>query len=249
MSIPTSQADCAIANGHPSGSDSRCWIVAMLCATSLLAFTPEAWGQCSAREVLQNQLKLGKIAPVHRTPKLIRSVRDVSTWRTIAVGTFPDPLALRSALDAAGCNIGGLASEVLARPAFTVSSSRTNVELVAVSAVELGFETDTVTLAAVYTRARQLGFELAPAEVGPQLRLQYLDQPMGEFLVVAMEPIRTWSHAPIVLNVANGGAGLILIGQDGRDDAEIPVTSRFVFARPNDRGPSWLDTATAHPPP
>jgi hypothetical protein len=72
-----------------------------------------------------------------------------------------------------------------------------------------------VTLAAVYARAQQLGFELAAAEVGPLLRLQYIDQPMGEFLIVGMEPIKTWSGEPVILNVANGGAGLVLIGQDG----------------------------------
>ncbi len=144
--------------------------------------------------------------------------------------------------------IGGLAAEVLARPAFAVSSNKTDVELVAVSAVELGFNTDSVPLAAIYARARQLGFELATAEVGPQLRLQYLDQPMGEFLIVGMEPIKTWSGEPVVLNVANGGAGLILIGQDGRDDAEISVTSRFLFVRSPELS-DGLDKAAALLPP
>ncbi len=65
----------------------------------------------------------------------------------------------------------------------------------------------------------------------PQLRLQYLDQPVGEFLVIGMNPIRTWTGEEVFLTVANGGAGLILIGQDGRADTEIPVTSRFVFLR------------------
>jgi hypothetical protein len=46
-----------------------------------------------------------------------------------------------------------------------------------------------------------------------------------------MEPIETWSGEPIILNVANGGAGLILIGQDGRAGAEIYVKSLFVLAR------------------
>jgi hypothetical protein len=94
-----------------------------------------------------------------------------------------------------------------------------------------------VTLAAVYAWARQLGFELAAAEVGPLLRLQYTDQPMGEFLIVGMEPIKTWSGEPIILNVANGGAGLVLIGQDGGAGAEIPATSRFVFARSQQHEP------------
>jgi hypothetical protein len=46
-----------------------------------------------------------------------------------------------------------------------------------------------------------------------------------------MEPIKTWSGEPVILAVANGGAGLLLIGQDGSDDAEIAVTARFLFVR------------------
>jgi hypothetical protein len=138
-------------------------------------------------------------------------------------------------LDAAGCGIGGSAEEILARPAFTVSATKTNVELIAVSAAELGFQTDTASLADIYARARQLGFGLAAAEVAPQLRLQYLDQPMGEFLI-GMEPIKTWKGDPVILTVVNGGAGLVLIGQDGSADAEIPAASRFLFVRSNGAG-------------
>ena len=152
-------------------------------------------------------------------------------------------------MDAKGCNVGGLAAEILARPAFVVSSTKTEVELVAVSAAELGFKTDTVTLTAIYARARELGFKLAAAEVGPQLRLQYFDQPPGEFLTVGMEPIKTWSGEPVILNVANGGAGLVLIGQDGRADAENSVFSRFLFLRSKEAVPAdGLETTAALPP-
>ena len=147
---------------------------------------------------------------------------------------FTDTFALRNALDAAGCSIGDLAGEILARPAFTLSATKTSVELFAVSAAELGFQTDTASLADIYARAQQLGFGLAAAEVAPQLRLQYFDQPIGEFLIIGMEPIKTWKGEPVILTVANGGAGLILIGQDGSADAEISVASRFLFVRSNE---------------
>ena len=53
---------------------------------------------------------------------------------------------------------------------------------------------------------------------------------MGEFLI-GMEPIKTWTGEPVILSVANGGAGLVLIGRDGSTDAEIPVAARFLFVR------------------
>jgi hypothetical protein len=49
--------------------------------------------------------------------------------------------------------------------------------------------------------------------------------------------------------VANGGAGLILIGQDGRAIAEIAVTSRFVFARSDQSAPSTQLVEQAAGPP
>jgi len=225
-------------------------MIAMLCAPCILQFASEAGAQCTARDVLQNQLKPGSAPSAGASQVLIRSAADVPAWKTIALGTFADTFALRNALDAKGCSIGGLAEEILARPAFVVRPRKTEVELVAVSAAELGFKTDTATLSAIYARARQLGLELAAAEVGPQLRLQYLDQPMGEFLIVGMEPIKTWSGKPVILTVANSGAGLIVIGQDGWPDAEIPVSSRFIFARPNEAVPAdGLEKAAALQPP
>ena len=220
----------------------------MLCTACIVLFASEASAQCTARDVLQNHLTLRKTPSANMPPIPVRSAVDVPVWKTITVGTFANSFALRNALDAAGCGIGDSAGEILARPAFTVSATKTDVELMAVSAAELGFQTDTVSLADIYARAQQLGFGLAAAEVAPQLRLQYLDQPIGEFLV-GMEPIKTWQGKPVILTVANGGAGLVLIGQDGSADAEIPVASRFLFMRPNEaalaKAAHGLDAAAA----
>jgi len=205
----------------------------MLCAAFIVLFASEASAQCTARDVLRNHLTFKKISSANRPPIPVRSADAAPVWKTITVGTFANSFALRNALDAAGCGIGDQAEEILVRPAFTVSATKTDVELVAVSAAELGFQTDTASLAEIYARAQQLGFGLAAAEVAPQLRLQYLDQPIGEFLV-GMEPIRTWKGVPVILTVANSGAGLVLIGQNGSADAEIPAASRFLFVRSNE---------------
>jgi hypothetical protein len=179
-------------------------------------------------------LTLREALSANMRPVPVKFAVAVPVWKTITVGTFANSFALRNALDAAGCGIGDSAEEILARPAFTLSVTKTDVELIAVSVAELGFQTDTAPLADIYARAQQLGFGLAAGEVAPQLRLQYFDQPIGEFLIIGMEPIKTWKGEPVILTVANGGAGLTLIGQDGSADAEIPVASRFLFVRSNE---------------
>jgi hypothetical protein len=216
-----------------TGAVARCAVVAMLTALAAMLFATDAGAQCSPRAVLQNFNALrAPAAPV--APREITSAATTPVWKTIAIGTTTSTFGLRNALDAASCGVGDLAEQVLARPAFTVSRTRLDVDLVSVSAAELGFRGRTAPLADIYAQAQKLGFELASAEIGPQLRLQYFDQPIGEFLHIGMEPMRTWTGEPVILVVANGGAGLILVGQDGEAEAAIPVTSRFVFVRRRD---------------
>ena len=215
-----------------SGGSGTCF-TAVLCTAFFLLFASEVGARCTARDVLQNQLVRNKTPSVSVPQTPVRSAADVPVWKKITTGTFSDALSLSNALNAVGCGVGNLAEKILARPAFTVSVAKAEVELFAVSAAELGFETDTASLADIYARAQQLGFGLASAEVAPQLRLQYFDQPVGEFLIIGMTPIKTWDGEPVILTVANGGAGLIIIGQDGSADAQISVVSRFLFVRPS----------------
>jgi hypothetical protein len=233
----------AVSYRSPEGHRGGILVVATLCTLCILLFASEARAQCTARDFLQSHLTLKRTPSANTPPILVKSAADVPVWKTITVGTFTDTFALRGALDAAGCSIGDLAGQILARSAFTLSATKTKVELFSVSAAVLGFQTDTASLANIYGRARQLGFQLAAAEVAPQLRLQYFDQPIGEFLIIGMEPIKTWEGEPVILTVANGGAGLILIGQDGSADAEISVASRILFLRSNDAAPADERTA------
>jgi hypothetical protein len=73
---------------------------------------------------------------------------------------------------------------------------------------------------------------LCPAEVAPLLRLHYVNQPIGEFLNVAMRPIATYGGDLVVLSVANAGTGPLLIGGDGRPEALLNWMAKLVFVRP-----------------
>jgi hypothetical protein len=77
-----------------------------------------------------------------------------------------------------------------------------------------------------------LGFKLCPAEVGPALRLNYLDQPLGEFLHIAMKPVARYTGEPVDFTIGIGGAGLLLLGGNGHPEATVPGAVRFVCVRP-----------------
>ena len=153
-------------------------------------------------------------------------------WRTITLGSYRGVDAYRDGLDSAKIKIGDSADEILGRPAFPYARAKTGVELAVLSAADLGMESDRASLAEVYQRARQAGLELCPAEVGPQLRLDYRNQPLGEALDIAMEPVATYGGEPTILTLANWGTGLLLIGRDGRPESMVFRKSRFVFALP-----------------
>jgi hypothetical protein len=153
----------------------------------------------------------------------------IPVWKTITLGTYDSVASLRAAVRRYA---GWLASQGLDGPSFSVSKTKTDIDLVLLSVAELGFEGESAQLAEIYARATQLGLEPCPAEVAPQLRLQYLDQPVGEFLHVAMKPLATARGDFVGLSVANGGAGLLLLGGDGRPSINVPSTVRLVFARP-----------------
>jgi len=153
------------------------------------------------------------------------------TWRTTTIGSYKGVSAYRDALDAAKIKIGDAANEILGRAAFPYAREKTVVELAVVSAAELGVESES-SLADFYNRARQLGLVLCPAEVAPQLRLDYRDQPRGETLIIAMEPVNTYSGEPTILSLVNWGSGLALLGGTGRSDFMVHPYFRFVFAFP-----------------
>ena len=156
----------------------------------------------------------------------------IPIWRTITLGAHTGVEAYRDALDAAGVKVGVSADEILGRPAFAYATMTLEVELAIVSVAELGLDAETSAQSEIYARAKRIGLELCPAEVGPRLRLDYRDQPLGEALDVAMEPVATYGGEPTILALVNFGSGLALIGSNGRPDAMVPRTRRFVFALP-----------------
>ncbi len=160
------------------------------------------------------------------------AVASRAPWKTVVLGERKGPNQYRAALDAAAIKLGDSANEILGRPAFPYAREPREVALVVLTGRRLGMQ-QPEPLAQLYRRARLAGLALCPAEVGPQLRLAYRDQPRGQVLHVAMEPVATWSGAPTILALANFGTPL-LIGSNGSESFMVPP--RFVFALPDPQG-------------
>jgi hypothetical protein len=188
-------------------------IVQALVAAAFMACAPAAYGQAPALEVA--------------------SASELPVWKTIAVGLYRGVDAVRDALDEARIVVGDSADEILGRPAFVFTAERAELNLVLRSVADLGFGPRGAALAEIHARALRLGFELCPEEVGPQLRLQYRNQPVGEFLHVAMKPQRTYEGEMIDFTLANSGAGLALLGGSAHPDLVLAGNVTFVFVRPS----------------
>jgi hypothetical protein len=160
-----------------------------------------------------------------------RNVGDLPIWKHITFGTFSGVNAMRAALETAHVHIGDSANEVLGRPTFAWSQTKIESDLVVVAVSDLGFGETGASLAQIYARAVRLGLELCPAEIAPYLRLQYLQQPVGEILQIAMRPVATYHGDPVDLAVADGGEGLLLVGGEGNSDRIVNGAVRFVFVR------------------
>lgn len=154
----------------------------------------------------------------------------VAAWKTITVGSYRSAIALHDALVEHGIHIGDLAGQMLRLPAFKLTSGPTAIELSLIAVGQLVPGSDRASFATIHAHAIEAGFDLCPAEAGPQLRLQYPEQKLGEYLVIGMEPLPTADGSDACFVVGNGGAGLIIIGRSAGPDAMVESRSRFAFA-------------------
>jgi hypothetical protein len=154
-------------------------------------------------------------------------------WRMVAIGVYKNVTAMRAALDGAERRIAisQTADEIMRRPLFQYAQSPALLRLYRVRGSELGYQDDgDVSLRDIYQRTSELEYDLCPAEVGPMLRLSYIDQPTGEFLEIAHVPVHRYGGQPIRLMVGHDGSTFLLLGKVGDLETMVPARSLvFVF--------------------
>lgn len=155
--------------------------------------------------------------------------KDLPVWKTIKLGTHKTTDALKKALMDKGRCISNLAADILAK--VTVSPTEAELDLVVVSVAELGFK-DGALYEDICGRAQEFGLELCPAETGPQLCLQYYDQPLGEWVRLALKAIRDAGGSLRVFGVELYDDGLWLISICGGHGRFYGGSHRFAFVRP-----------------
>lgn len=103
--------------------------------------------------------------------------------------------AYEKAMDKKGIWIHDNGEKFLQKTDFKIPESSYNIELVIVGldklvgSLEKRGHRGTVTLDEMRRCAEELGLELCPAELAPKLRLQYLDQPVDDWLILGTEPL------------------------------------------------------------
>lgn len=154
-------------------------------------------------------------------------------WKTIKAGKLKTLDNLRKTAKQSSCNISDYSSDILGKPAFSLSQAETEYDLVVVSGTELGF-IKPAPRKEIYAAAKQrFGLQTCPAEIGPELRLQYTDQPNGEWLLIGMEPITDSGSDLGVFSVERVGGGRLWLGAGyGRPGYVFGPEIRWVFVRP-----------------
>jgi len=105
------------------------------------------------------------------------------------------------------------------------SQTKETYDLVKFSVKQLGFPNGATT-DEIYRRAEELGLELCPAEVGPQLRLQYTGK---EWMWIAMKQIAARDGSPRVFRFYSSDAGLELYGYSAHPSRRWHDDREFVF--------------------
>lgn len=153
-------------------------------------------------------------------------------WKRVMLGTgLRDGHAFRNAiLKSNQYRISPDAGDGLHHPSFVVAPEEVLIDLVRPSLCELGFKQGAV-FADIIARALNLGLQLCPIEVGPQLRLQYRNQPKTEDLRIAMMPIVVNGH-PAIFTVQRNFSWFLLGTDAGHEKSSYGADCRFVFVKP-----------------
>ena len=112
-------------------------------------------------------------------------------------------------------NISNYAQDMLHSPYFKPSKNPETATLIRLKVGDLFSDDRNHTTEQIFQRAEEIGLEFCPPDAGPNYRLQYMNQLMGEWLYIGMKPIADRSGDPFVFSLARDASGLWLYDRWG----------------------------------
>ncbi len=109
-------------------------------------------------------------------------------WKTIEVGG-KSVQVLEAELKQKGIYFHKYAQKMMRSENFVTLKHSERISLVRLKVSDLGYTFLNPTRDQTYQKAQDLGLDLCPHEVGPELRLKYDGPPSGEWLYVGMKQI------------------------------------------------------------
>lgn len=143
-------------------------------------------------------------------------------WKIIELGTHETVESIKAAIMESGYELSDDADEIMSKPEFCLSKTPSKIKLGRATFSELGFE-DGATFQELRARILELGHKPCPPEVGPQLRLQYHEQPKDETLFILMEPIDQSHGCPKTFYVEHD------YDEDYDEDYELSLNTHFCY--------------------
>lgn len=174
------------------------------------------------------------------------SVSKFPIWKTVTVGTYKTVEELKATLKIHSINYFGMAQELIESPSFSLVKTPVQIDLINISAAELGFLEPT-TIKDVWNRAFEVGLSLCPQEVGAQLLLQHGNDTTENGLAyeyplaIATQPISTPRDKQGIFNIGHTEGGSLILGNQGTCIEQPPEgfscvstvvpEDRFIFMR------------------
>jgi hypothetical protein len=98
-------------------------------------------------------------------------------YRTVEIGGLTKSQLIEK-LQQSSTKLNEYGEKLLDDDRFMTSEIKYSLQTVELSVGDLGFP-EGATMTRIFAKAKELGLELCPLELGPYLRLEYLDQPEG----------------------------------------------------------------------
>ncbi|MBI4117208.1 MAG: hypothetical protein HY451_00745 [Parcubacteria group bacterium] len=192
-----------------------------------MKYAEMTWG---TMEAVVNKLGgMGAVELFLRDELVVKATERIffAVWKTVKLGVHKTPDAYEKAIEAAGFRTNEYALKILKK--ISVSQTEIELDLVVVTPADLGLKNPTYQQ--ICDRAVESGLEKCPREVGPVLRIDYPDQPYGEWLLVAMEPEAGSDGILGVFRVGHGDRGRWLDARWFFPQDTWCGGARFVFVR------------------